>query len=279
MNSTFIPTALQPGNYAGVTGGQRVEAVASGNGSFSLISGLLQNSTVNGSAIQFQGGVVHIINKFLTLPQNVTATGVALNLTSAVGAFGALNLTQTLTTTQDLTFFIPNNAAFQRVGGNLANLSTTDLTSILEYHVVRGPPVLYSTTLMNGSSVQSLQGTNLTARIMNGTVYINEAKVVLPNVLVSNGVVHVIDRLLSPSNSTATPNTSTTQEAFASPSSASNVPYTSGVPTPTSSIATQSAPNAQGSAKSSSAGAWQPVATGAIGMGALFGGAALVMNI
>jgi len=283
-NVSFIPTNLQPGAFAGVTGGQRVHAVPN-NGSFSLFSGLLQNSTVNGSAIPFNNGVVHVLNQFLTIPQNITTTGVALNLTSAVGAIGQLGLGQTLAGQSDLTYFIPNNAAFERIGGNLANLSSADLTQILQYHVVAAGQPLYSTNLMNGSSVRSLQGGNLTARIVGSDVFINNARVLTANVLVANGVVHVIDRVLNPSNSTISPNTATTAEAFPSATSASNVPFTSGVPTPTSTIATQSAPGPQGSqssaagSSSSSGAAWQPAATGAMGMGALFGGAALVMNM
>jgi len=246
---------------------------------------LLQNSTVNGSAIPFNNGVVHVLNQFLTIPQNITTTGVALNLTSAVGAIGQLGLGQTLAGQSDLTYFIPNNAAFERIGGNLANLSSADLTQILQYHVVAAGQPLYSTNLMNGSSVRSLQGGNLTARIVGSDVFINNARVLTANVLVANGVVHVIDRVLNPSNSTISPNTATTAEAFPSATSASNVPFTSGVPTPTSTIATQSAPGPQGSqssaagSSSSSGAAWQPAATGAMGMGALFGGAALVMNM
>lgn len=279
MNATFAPTFLQPGPYANVTNGQRVQIVPGGNVSF--VSGGLQNTTVNGTAMQFQGGSLYVVNNFLTLPQNITATAVAANLTSAVGAFQNLSLTQTLASRGDLTYFVPDNQAFQALGGTIANLSSTQLTQILEYHVVAAGTPLYSTEIMNGTSVPTLQGSNLTVRIEGSDVYVNSAKVLTPNVLVANGVVHVIDRLLNPMNSTATPVTSTTEQAFPSASSASNVPFTSGVATPTSVAATKSAPNAQGSAASSSskAAAWQPVATGAMNMGALFGGAALVMNL
>lgn len=250
-------------------------------GNVTFFSGLLQNSSVVNASIPFSGGTIHVINRLLTLPQNVSATAIALNLTSAAGALTTLNLTSTVDTTADLTLFIPNNAAFQRIGGNLANLSTDELTSILSYHVVAGPP-LYSTDIMNGSSVTTLQGTNLTVTTDGNATFVNNAQVIRPNVLVANGVIHVIDRVLNPGNATATPNASTTEDAFPGATSASEEPFTSGVPTPTSAIgpeATSAEASASSAASSSSGGAWRPMETGAMGMVALFGGAAAVLNM
>lgn len=278
-NTSFLPTSLQPPQYANVTGGQRVEAVRNGQ-NITFFSGLLQNSSVVNASIPFSGGTVHIIDRLLTIPQNISATAVALNLTSAVGAVQTLNLTETLDYTPDLTVFLPNNAAFGRIGGNLANLTTDNLTSILSYHVIQG--LYYSTNITNGSSVQTIgQSNNVTLRIEGNSTYVNGAKIIQPNVLVANGVVHVIDAVLNPANATQVPNTATTEDAFAGATSASEQPFTSGVPTPTSAIATESAASAQGghSSSSSSGGAWRPIETGAMGMAALLGGAAAVMNM
>lgn len=274
-NTSFLRTALTDRQYSLVSGGQRVEAVAN-DGNVTFFSGLLQNSSVVNASIPFTGGTIHIIDRLLTVPQNVSTTAVALNLTSVAGALGTLNLTETVDTTEDLTFFLPNNAAFQRIGGSLANLSTDNLTEILSYHVV--PGLYYSTNITNGSSVQTLQMNNITLRIEGGSVYANGAKVIQPNVLVQNGVVHVIDSVLNPNNATQVPNTSTTEEAFAGATSASDEPFTSGVPTPTSSIATSAVQSAQGSS-TSSAGAFRPLETGAVAMAALFGGAVAALNM
>lgn len=283
-NTSFIPTNLQPPTYANVTGGQRVQALASG-GNVTFFSGLLQNSSVVNASIPFDQGTIHIINRFLTLPQNVSATAVALNLTSAVGAIQTLELGDAVDNTEDVTIFLPNNAAFSRIGGNLANLTTEELTNILQYHVVAGQ-VLYSTDIMNCSSVATLsEGGNITVTLEGSDVYVNSARVIRPNVLVANGVIHVIDRVLNPANATAAPNTadtSATEQAFAGATSASDEPFTSGVATPTSSIATESVASAEASASeasSSSGGAWRPTETGALGLAALFGGAAAVMNM
>ena len=127
----------------------------------------------------------------MTIPQNLTTTAVASNLTALAGAAGALNLTSTLDGLGEVTVFAPNNAAFQSIGSALGNLSTAELTSILEYHVVNGT-VGYSPNLSN-TTLTTLGGQNVTITIINGTVYANSARVITPDVLIAGGVVHVID--------------------------------------------------------------------------------------
>jgi uncharacterized surface protein with fasciclin (FAS1) repeats len=274
-NTTFVPTALQPPQYTNVTGGQRVEAMNASD-SVTFFSGLLQNSTVTNST-NFTNGVIHIIDRVLTVPQNISTTAVALNLTSAAGALIQADLVTTLDYLSDVTVFVPNNEAFQNIGTALPNLTMEEVTSILTYHVVNGT-VGYSTSLMNGTSLTTLQGSNLTVYLEDDRVFVNSAEVVIPNVLVANGVVHVIDNVLNPMNATATadPNASTQAPAFPGASSASDVPYTSGVAQPTSAVATSEATAA---ASSSSEGVAMPMKTGAVGAAALFGGAAAIMNL
>ena len=113
----------------------------------------------------------------------------------------------------DVTVFAPNNAAFQSIGSALGNLTMTELANILEYHgkhvfrvlrntlltcnllVVNGT-VAYSSTLKN-ETVMAMNGVNLTITVEGSDVFVNSAKVVTPNVLVANGVVHVIDKYVS----------------------------------------------------------------------------------
>ena len=47
---------------------------------------------------------------------------------------------------------------------------------------------------MNGSMLTSMNGGKLMITMNNGSVFVNSAKVVLPDVLVANGVIHVIDK-------------------------------------------------------------------------------------
>lgn len=270
--SMFIPTMLMNTSYTNVTGGQVVEAMAMNN-SVVFTSGLLSKSMVTTANVNFTGGVIHIIDTVLTLPASDSSTAAAANLTSLAGALTSAKLVQTVDSLSDVTIFAPSNAAFQAIGSALGNLSTAQLTSILEYHVVKGT-VGYSSILRN-TSLPTVNGANVTITIENGSVFVNSAKVITPNVLVNNGVVHVIDGVLNPNATSLAPNPTTTSVAFPGASSASQAPFTSGVASPTTTIA--SSATASHSSSSSSAGAAQAIQTGAMGLGVLFGGAALLL--
>lgn len=125
-------------------------------------------------------------------------TAGAANLTSLRGAANATNLLDTINDTPDITIFAPTNEAFNSVGDSLEGLSEEDLGNVLGYHVVTGT-VGYSSTLENGTTLEASNGGTLEITIdANGTVFVNSARVVTPNVLVANGVVHVIDKYVQP---------------------------------------------------------------------------------
>jgi uncharacterized surface protein with fasciclin (FAS1) repeats len=121
----------------------------------------------------------------------VTTTGLETGLTSAVGAIAAANLTETIDAVADLTIFIPVNQAFDAIGNILANASIETLQTVLTYHAVTGS-VLFSGDLSN-TTVPSVQGNDLTVTVTDDAVFVNTAKVVIPNVILYNGVAHVID--------------------------------------------------------------------------------------
>ncbi|KAL6354940.1 hypothetical protein LRP88_12298 [Fusarium phalaenopsidis] len=258
----FVKTLLTNETYTNVTSGQVVEAVAA-NDTVSFYSGLRAQS----NNLNFTGGTIHIINRVLSIPKNLTDTAIAANLSAVVGAFTEADLGEDVIEEKNITVFAPNNAAFADIGSVVGNLSSDDLESILKYHVVNGT-VGYSSTLRNGT-LRTSEGEDITIAIHDGDVFVNEAKVVIPDVLIANGVLHVIDGE-NPS-ATANPTAETQAPAFSGASSASDVgvPFTSGVPQGTEQVT--------GLTTSTSTEA-APHATAAIALGALLGGAAVVMN-
>jgi uncharacterized surface protein with fasciclin (FAS1) repeats len=93
----------------------------------------------------------------------------------------------------NLTAFIPNNAAFQAIGSALANATVEQLQSIIGYHIV--PDVVgYSSDLSNGTKLTTLDNSTITITLDGHKVFVNSAEVVIPNVLIAEGVVHVIDK-------------------------------------------------------------------------------------
>ena len=78
------------------------------------------------------------------------------------------------------------------------------LTSILTYHVI-GATVL-STDLMDGMTATTVQGQEVTVTINDTGIFINDAQVIMADIETSNGVVHVIDAVLLPADTTTSAN-------------------------------------------------------------------------
>lgn len=278
-SSVFVPTSLMNPLFTNVTGGQVVEAI-SREGNVTFYSGLLSNSSVTTADVNFTGGVIHIIDTLLVLPQTATETLSAANLTSLRGALNATSLVDTVNETPNITIFAPTNEALQNIGSALANLTVEQITDVLTYHVVTSGAIGYSSTLENGTTLTTANGEDLTITIGDGGIFVNNARVVASDVLIANGVVHVIDAVLNPTNQTiADPTSEEGEGAYEGVTPASDVPYTSGQPTPTTTIspeATEEAdPTQTGAASNTPSAAANPMQTGAVGMGALFGAAAV----
>jgi transforming growth factor-beta-induced protein len=116
-----------------------------------------------------------------------------------VEAVSKAGLVDALSAAGPFTVFAPTNDAFNALFKQLGVSGIKDLTAeqlkpILTYHVVSGK--VLSTDLSN-TSVGTLNGKNIKVNVTNG-VQINESKVVKADILGSNGVVHVIDRVLIP---------------------------------------------------------------------------------
>ncbi|KAE8450835.1 hypothetical protein EG329_005748 [Mollisiaceae sp. DMI_Dod_QoI] len=258
----FLPTLLTNTTFTNVTGGQVVGGVLNGK-TVQLMSGLKEMSTVTTADIMFTGGIIHIIDTVLTLPLPPSMSAVDSGLTALAGALNQTTVGSAFDGLSDVTIFAPSNAAFQKIGSATSTLSIQDLSNILEYHLINGT-VGYSSLLMNGlanETFPSLMGTSVMVESADKKLFVNSAQVTIADIIVSNGVMHVIDNVLNPSNSTAMPNPTATSQpvAFAGASSVSDVPFTSGI------SATITAP----SASTMTAGAER--AFGTMGVAAMLG--------
>ncbi|KXS93607.1 hypothetical protein AC579_4719 [Pseudocercospora musae] len=205
---TFVHSLLTDvppiSGFSNVTGGQNVGLVLNGSDA-TCLSGYLSTSKVIQADIPAPHGlIIHKIDQVLRLPLNVSATAEKLELTGALGALNATGLTATADTIADLTIFIPSNEAFEAIESVVANATVETLTGILSYHAIAGK-VLFSTDLSNTTVPSLAPGMNLTVTVLDdGTVMVDGAKVITPNVILSNGVAHVIDSVLMPSMSGTT---------------------------------------------------------------------------
>lgn len=115
-------------------------------------------------------------------------------------ALGAAGLVDTLKGDGPFTVFAPTDAAFAALpAGTVEDLLKPEnkdkLTAILTYHVVPGK--VMSTDLSDGMMADTVQGEDLTIKL-GDAVMVDEAKVVSADIETSNGVIHVIDKVLLP---------------------------------------------------------------------------------
>ena len=133
--------------------------------------------------------------------------------TTLVAAVQAAGLVDTLKGPGPFTVFAPTNAAFDAlpagtVDGLLKPEKKADLTKVLTYHVVPGKldaaALVAQITAGGGKAMlTTVQGGNLTAAAHDGGVMLTDAKgnsamVTTADVIQSNGVIHVIDKVLMP---------------------------------------------------------------------------------
>jgi uncharacterized surface protein with fasciclin (FAS1) repeats len=144
----------------------------------------------------FTGGVMHIIDTVLTIPPPPSTSAVDSQLTALAGGLKSTNLLTAVDDLKDVTIFAPSNKAFQNIGSATPMLTEQQLSGILEYHVINGT-VGYSSLLTSGlanESFPTLAGGSLMVNVEDGKVFVNSAQVTITDIIVSNGVMHVIDK-------------------------------------------------------------------------------------
>ena len=176
------------------------------SGALKITDGRNRTATITATDIPAFNGVVHVIDKvILPANKNIVQTAQALpDFSILVEAVVAANLQGTLSGTGPFTVFAPTNAAFAAL---LSELNITKaalladkalLTKVLTYHVVAGRVLKADVPV--GAAIGTVQGDTFT---INSSLAITDqrgrsAKIVGTDVLTSNGVIHVIDKVILP---------------------------------------------------------------------------------
>ena len=227
----FTDSLLQ--SWTNLTGGLRVELVKQAGDVISVVGGQGSRSTLLQGDILFSGGAVQVIDALLVPPGNITVTTNEYNFTSFQGALYAAKVLDTDFSATNVTLFTPNNDAFQALGSAITSMSSDDLAKIMNYHTLE--EVVYSPSFGNGTQFKTKEGGNLTiSRTDNNGIFVNSAALLAKDIMIANGVLHVIDNVLNPGASGSFNKTAATQvPVFSSASSVTNLPFTSAIPTPT----------------------------------------------
>ena len=289
----YFETHLTNSSYCNVTGGQRVGGVMQSGTIMIWTSGQSNRSPVIEMDIEFAGGTIHIIDSLLIPPSSFPATAELFSnaaepfeITSFLGAtyYDPSNTTGTvpalaklLNETSDITIFAPNNAAMSKVADALAGYANGDLASfeeILEYHIISGQGGPYYSTLWNtsSSSLKTLNGGNVTISFASNSFFVNGARILTPDLLLANGIMHVLDNVLSPDAATQVPDPqlATQMPALETGSrfNVSSAPYTTWLPNTVNTekavqtAATYSAGNGANGGKSTTTGSGSARQTG-----------------
>jgi len=192
--------------------GMMVETLQGGEVMVSITDGMVMigNANVIVADITADNGVVHVIDAILQpeVPTNtvfdiIANSEVHATLETAIVAAG---LNGTLASEGPFTVFAPTDDAFSLVPANILETLLADptglLTQILLNHVVSGTAL--STDLSDGMMIETLQGSEVMVSITDGVVMIDNATVIIADIIADNGVVHVIDAILQPEMPTNT---------------------------------------------------------------------------
>ncbi|MCL4518371.1 MAG: fasciclin domain-containing protein [Thaumarchaeota archaeon] len=142
---------------------------------------------------------------------NIVETAVyAGSFKTLVTAVKAAGLADALSGTGPFTVFAPSDEAFAKLPDGTVEALLQDipkLRSVLTYHVVSGKVTASDVWKITAGgktpNVSTLQGSLVKLKmngILNKSIYVNDAKVITSDIEASNGVIHVIDKVILPSD-------------------------------------------------------------------------------
>jgi len=191
---------------ADVTDGLTVAMANGDDASFTVTNGtvMIGDATVSTADVMASNGVIHVIDKVLMPPADlVDIAAVAMSTgvhDSLVAALAKANLVSTVQGDGPFTVFAPTDQAFIDANIDLDAFTTEEdiatLTDILLYHVYSG--AVYAADVTDGQAVEMVNGDYAQFTVSEGTVMIEDATVTTADVMASNGVIHVIDKVLMP---------------------------------------------------------------------------------
>lgn len=169
------------------------------------------NTKITATDVQASNGIIHVLDNVITPPTlNIAEIAIASStaaqpqFTQLVAALVRANLAGAFQGgfDDDFTVFAPTDAAFQELYTALGvtgvgQIPLETLTAVLQYHLV--PARAFSQDLREGASLPTLlTGKNLTVNLSN--LKINDSGLVAAalNIHATNGVIHVIDKVLLP---------------------------------------------------------------------------------
>jgi uncharacterized surface protein with fasciclin (FAS1) repeats len=169
----------------------------------------VNQAQVSAADLEADNGVVHVLNAVVLPSETVVDVAIDNGFTSLTAAVVKAELVPALSNPfATFTVFAPTNAAFDSLAVALNTtvsglLNLPNLADILKYHVL-GTEVA-SSAVTNGAIVAPLSTTNTLklTKTTTGNVFINQAQVTAVDINSDNGIVHVLNAVVLPSETVA----------------------------------------------------------------------------
>ena len=184
-----------------------VETMANGKKAMFSFDGTtvtIGGANVTTADVQSSNGIIHVIDQVLMPPEDIPTTASATGVhNTLVNAILQADLLLTLEGVGPFTVFAPTDQAFDEAGIDLASFDNPQgqatLEDILLYHVVADE--ILSSDVTECMSVEASNGQSVAFSFENG-VMVNDANITTTDVIASNGIIHVIDKVLTPVDNT-----------------------------------------------------------------------------
>lgn len=164
---------------------------------------LNEHTNVIATDIAATNGTIHVIDRVI-MPETKTIVGVAAengSFDTLLTAAKAAGLAELLNGDEPYTVFAPTDEAFAALGSRtieslLMPENRDRLAGILKLHVVPGR--VYADQVVKAGTAKTANGQRVSITQTPSGVTVNGASVIIPDVQASNGVIHVIDRVILP---------------------------------------------------------------------------------
>ena len=161
-------------------------------------------TTVVTPDVKLNNAIIHVIDKVIVptgmgstpLVSNIVDTAKAAGLTSLLGALEKASLVKAIQDASGVTVFAPTNAAFDAIKATTDKLTIEELKNILLLHVT---PAVYYSKKLSDATVDTLNPKErLSVKVTKDKITINGVTVVLADVATTQGIVHVVEKVILP---------------------------------------------------------------------------------
>ncbi len=132
--------------------------------------------------------------------KNIVETAAAApQFSTLVSLVKKAGLVKTLSGNKNYTVFAPTNAAFKKVPKKTLNALLADralLRQVLLYHVLPGK--VPASKVLKRAGAKTAEGSRVEFEVRGKRVFVNDARVITPDIRCSNGIVHAINKVLVP---------------------------------------------------------------------------------